>query len=256
MTKEKPIYPIKALNNALSVLEMILQRGPILGVHEISRSLRLYPSSVYRILYTLKSRGYVEQDPINKKYRLGLKIAELGMARLDQMNLEKEAASHLKELVDRCQETAHLGTLENGEMLYLASEEPSQTIRMVHKVGTRAPLHCTALGKVILSSLPEKEIEKIIDKKGLPRFTENTITDEKELRRELRRVKKQGFALDREEYEKDVSCIATSIKNYQGKTVAAISISGPTFRMSGEKQKYMKEALIQKAISISKQLGH
>ena len=221
-------------------------------MQNISKKLDLYPSTTHRILDTLKHWGYVEQEPDNQEYQLGLKVLELGMAKLQQIDLVREATPYLKELVNQCNETAHLGVLEEGDVLYLAKEESSQTIRMCSYVGKRAPLYCTALGKVLLAYLPEGERKKILSRRGLPRLTEKTITDKKELEKELNKVKEQGFALDIGENEKDVRCIAAPIRNYQGKVIAAISISGPAYRVDIDKQNYLKEALIEISKKISK----
>jgi len=254
--KKSPKYPIKVLNKSLSILEILLQQGSAMNMTEISKKLDLYPSTTHRILDTLKHWGYVEQEPDNQEYQLGLKVLELGMAKLHQMDLVREATPYLKELVKQCNETVHLGVLEEGEVLYLAKEESSQTIRMISYVGKRAPLHCTALGKVLLAYLPEEEIKKILDKRELPRFTENTITNKRELEKELSKVREQGFALDREENEKDVSCIAAPIRNYQGEVIAALSISSPIFRIDKKVQNNLKEALIETSRKISKRLGY
>jgi len=112
------------------------------------------------------------------------------MAKLHQMDLAREATPYLKELVNQCNETVHLGVLEEGDVLYLAKEESSQTIRMISYVGKRASLYCTALGKVLLAYLPEGERKKILSRRELPRLTENTITDKRELEKELNKVKK------------------------------------------------------------------
>lgn len=256
MKESKPNYPIKVLNKTFSILEVLLQQGSAMNMTEISKKLGLYPSTTHRILDTLKHWGYVEQDPHTQKYQLGLKALELGMAKLHQMDLVREATPYLKELVNQCNETVHLGILEEEEVLYLLKEESSQTIRMYSWVGKRAPLHCTALGKVLLAYLPEEEIKKILDKRELPRFTENTITDKRKLEKELSKVREQGFALDREENEKDVCCIAAPIKNYQGQIIAAVSISGPAFRIDKKVQNNLKEALIETSTKISKRLGY
>lgn len=255
MKNSKPNYPIKVLDKSLSILELLLQQGSAMNMTEISERLEIYPSTIHRILDTLKHWGYVEQDPHTQKYQLGLKVLELGMAKLRQIDLVREATPYLKELVAQCNETVHLGVLEEGEVLYLAKEESSQTIRMCSYVGRRAPIHCTALGKVLLAYLPEEKRKKILWQKELLRFTEKTITDRKELEKELNKVKKQGFALDREENEKDVCCIAAPIKDYQGKIIAAISISGPVYRIDINKQNHLKEALIRISKKMSKRLG-
>jgi DNA-binding IclR family transcriptional regulator len=256
MKETNPNYPIKVLNKTFSILEVLLQQGSAMNMTEISKKLDLYPSTTHRILDTLKHWGYVEQEPNNQKYRLGLKVLELGMAKLQQIDLIREVTPYLKELVNQYNETVHVGVLEGGDVLYLAKEESSQTIRMCSYVGKRAPLHCTALGKVLLAYLPEEEIKKILDKIELPRLTEKTITDKKELEKELNKVKKQGFALDIGENEKDVRCIAVPIRNYQGRVIAAVSISGPAFRIDKKVQNNLKEALIETSKKASKRLGY
>ena len=256
MKKENPNYPIKVLNKTFSILEILLQHDSAMNMTEISEKLGLYPSTIHRILDTLKHWGYVEQDPNTQKYQLGLKLLELGMAKLHQMDLAREATPYLKELVKQCNETVHLGVLEEGEVLYLAKEESSQTIRMISYVGKRAPLHCTALGKVLLAYMSEKERKKILEDKGFPRLTEKTITDKRKLEKELGEVKEQNFALDREENEKDVCCIASPIRNYQGKVIAAISISSPIFRINKNVQNIIKDALLETSKKISKRLGY
>jgi len=256
MEKENPNYPIKVLDKTFSILDILLQHGSSMHMTEISEKLGLYPSTIHRILDTLKYWGYVEQDPKSQKYRLGLKLLELGMAKLHQMDLAREATPYLKELVKQCNETVHLGVLEGGEVLYLAKEESSQTIRMISYVGKRAPLHCTSLGKVLLAYLSAEERKKILGEKVLPRLTENTITDKRELEKELDKVREQGFALDREENEKDVRCVAAPIRNYQGEVIAAVSISSPIFRLDKNIQNNLKEALIETSKKISMRLGY
>jgi len=256
MKKAKPNYPIKVLDKTFSILDILLQHGSTIHMTEIAEKLGLYPSTTHRILDTLKHWGYIEQDPHTQKYRLGLKLLELGMAKLHQMDLAREATPYLKELVKQCNETVHLGVLEEGEVLYLAKEESSQTIRMISYVGKRAPLHCTALGKVLIAYLSAEERKKILEEKVLPRLTENTITDKMELEQELDKVREQGFALDREENEKDVRCVAAPIRNYQGEIIAALSISSPIFRLDKNVQNSLKEALIETSKKISMRLGY
>jgi len=256
MKKTKPNYPIKVLDKTFSILDILLQHGSSMHMTEIAEKLGFYPSTVHRILDTLKHWGYVEQDSHTQKYQLGLKALELGMAKLHQMDLVREATPYLKELVNQCNETVHLGVLEEGEVLYLAKEESSQTIRMISYVGKRAPLHCTALGKVLLTYLSAEERKRILGEKVLPRLTENTITDKRELEKELSKIREQGFALDKEENEKDVHCVAAPIRNYKGDVIAALSISSPIFRIDRNAQNNIKEALLETSKKISKRLGY
>lgn len=255
MNDKEPNYPIKVLNKAFSVLDIFLKNNAPMSMTEISEELHFYPSTIHRLLDTLKYGGYVEQDSSTQKYQLGLKLIELGMARLNQIDLVKESKPFLKELSKKINETVHLAILEDTEVLYLAKEESTQTIRMISYVGKRAPLHCTSLGKVLLAFLPSYKRDKILEKIELFKLTENTIISKQNLIEELNRIKQQGFALDIEENEKFVRCIAAPIKNYQGKVIAAASISGPSYRINEENQNCLKEELIITCQNISSRLG-
>lgn len=255
MVKAIPNYPIKVLSKAFAVLDVLLEQKSPMSMSEISEKLNFYPSTVHRILDTLKYGGYVEQNPNNLKYQLGLKLLELGMAKINQIDLVKEARPFLKELAKKCDETVHLAILEDNNVIYLAKEESSQTIRMISYVGKRAPLHCTGLGKVLLAYLPLRERDRIINKIDLFQLTNNTITDIKRLEKELNMIEENSFALDREENEKDVRCIAAPIKDYKGKVVAAVSISGPSYRINNENEKHLIDELISTCHKISVRLG-
>ena len=255
MNDKKPNYPIKVLSKTFLVLDILLKNNLPMTISEISEELDFYPSTTHRILDTLKCGGYVEQDSSTQKYQLGLKLVELGMARLNKIDLIKEAKPFLKELSKKCNETVHLAILEDTEVLYLAKEESSQTIRMVSYVGKRAPLHCTSLGKILLAFLSSDKRNKILEKIELFKLTENTITNKYDLIKELNKIEQEGFALDREENEKFVRCIAAPIRNYQGKVVAATSISGPSYRIHECNQDYLKKELATTCQKISNRLG-
>ena len=255
MSDKQPNYPIKVLNKTFSVLDILLKNNAPMSMTEISEELGLYPSTTHRILDTLKYGRFVEQDSSTQKYQLGLKLVELGMARLNQIDLVKEAKPFLKELSKKINETVHLAILEDTEVLYLAKEESTQTIRMISYVGKRAPLHSTSLGKVLLAFLPSYKRDKILEKIELFKLTGNTITNKQSLIEELNKIKQQGFALDREENEKFVRCIAAPIRDYQGKIIATASITGPSYRINEENQNYLKEELITTCQEISSRLG-
>lgn len=257
MSKKVPIYQIKLLNKSLDVLENFYKKDSALTITELSEMLKTYPSTIHRILETLKYRGYVEQDSVSKKYFLGLKLVEIGKYKMNKINLVKEAYSFLKKLVEQFNENAYLGIYYDEKVLYLEKVESNHIVTMHTHIGKTAPLHCTALGKVLLTSLSKEEINKILSKDKLKRFTEETITNKKLLKAEINKVKKQGFALDLGEYEKDVCCVATSVLNYQRKIIGAISVSLPYYRLDSKtKLNNIKEAIIQKGKEISIRMGY
>ncbi len=256
MEETKPIYPIKVLDNCLSLLEFLAEKGPSVSIKELSEQLGIYPSTVHRILDTLRHRGYVEQNSESDKYQLGLKVFKLGMAKIYQADLIKEAMPYLRKLRDQSGETVHFSIMSEGKSLCLMKEESPHAIKMSSKVGKGGPLHCTASGKVLLAYMPKDERKKIIKKTKIPRFTRKTITDEKRLEEELSKVRKQGFALDRGEHERYVRCIAAPIRNHEGQVVAGISISGPAFRMGGDEQNRLREFLLSVSKGISERLGY
>jgi len=258
MIKLKPAYPIKVLDKSLSVLDILFQNNAPLSIMEISKKLGIYPSTIHRILDTLKYRGYVEQNPDNQKYLLGLKLVELGMARYHQINLVEEVSPFLKELVAECNETVHLAVLDHEELLYIAKRDSDQTIGlgMVSRVGRRAPLYSTGLGKILLAHVAEKERKRIIAHIKIQQFTKNTITNKEELEKELEQIRKQGVSFDREENEKEVYCIAVPVKNYHGEVIAALSVSSPTYRINVERKKFLEKSILCMGRKISKRLGY
>lgn len=256
-TKKRPNYPIKVLDKAFSIIECLSKEGSSVGIAELSSRLSMSVSTVHRILDTLKFWGYVDQDPETQAYTLGLKLVELGMAKLHQIDWLKESAPLVRGLRDSTGETVHVSVLADGEVLCLMKEESPRTIKMSSYIGKRGPLHCTASGKVLLAHLPREERESIIGNKGLPRFTPTTIVEKDELERELEKIRGQGFAVDRGEHEEEVHCIAAPIRNYLGEVIAALSVSGPSFRIHAENpDPLLVRMVVSTAQRISEQLGY
>ena len=256
MPNKQPIYQIKLLNKSFDILEYFYKKDSALTITELSKILKTYPSTIHRILETLKYRGYVEQDPVSKKYFLGLKLIELGIYKTSKIDLVKTAYPFLRELANQLNENVNLGIYSDEKVLFVVNVESTQTVKISNYVGKTAPLHCTALGKILLTSLSGEEINKMLSKGKLQRFTEKTIINKKLLRAEINKVKKQGFALDLGEHGKDACCIATSILNYQGKIIGAISVSLPYYRLDSKtKQNNIEKLIIQKGKEISAQMG-
>ena len=258
MVKEalKPKYPIKSLLNACSIFDILIKEDRPVSIHELSESLNLYPSTVHRILDTLHYLGYIEQKKNTDEYQIGLKAVELGLVKLNQIDLIKEANPFLEALSEEMNENVYLGVLFQDQVMYEAKKEASRKISLITHVGTRALVHCTSLGKVLIANLPLKDRERIIGNKPLPRLTKNTIVSRKDLEKEIEKVQRLGYAVDDEENEKEIRCVAAPIRNHKGKVIAAVSISGPYYRFTPDREKEMIKAIVETAKKISSRLGY
>jgi len=161
MATKKPNQLIKSLDRALDILELIVGKENGMGVTEISRELDIHKSTVYRLLDTLKFRGYLEKNEDNHKYIAGINLFELSSKVLNDIDSRIRVRPYLEELMQKTKETIHLGILDSGEVIYLDKVESTATIRMYSQVGKRVPAHSTSLGKAIMAHLPEKKVREI-----------------------------------------------------------------------------------------------
>ena len=251
---------VRAIEKGFDILDFLSKGKQSYSLREISGKLKIPKPTIHRLLSTLCGLGYAVQDPVSKDYRLGFRLVELGQAVLDRIDLRKESESLLKKLADSVQETVHLASLDDGQIVYLDKVERfvnPLSLRMVSKIGMRNYAHSSALGKVLLAFLPKKDRNTILTKKGLPKRTKNTIVDLKELERNLMLIKSQGYAVDSEENEEGVRCVAAPIRNHRGKVIAGISISGPAVRITEERiNTQLKSQVMETAIKITKKLGY
>jgi DNA-binding IclR family transcriptional regulator len=253
MTKER--YLNTSLAKALRVLEFFNGAEQGLSLSEIAQRLGTKPGSVYPIVYTLHKFGYLERDPETKRYKLGLRILALANQILSSLDIREKAKPILKKLARELEVNAHLAVLYEDEVLYLDREEAAPSVVIPSVIGRRVPPHCTALGKVLLAHNTEA-LERILGKGPLPALTPNTITNPEVLRRELERVRTQGYAVDWEEFHEGNICVAAPVRNYRGHVVAAISISFSKTRLTHEPLDRFIEAVTRKADDLSQALGH
>lgn len=247
--------PIRAVEHCLKLIDALSANEQARGVTELSGELRLAKSTVYRLLQTLAGRDYVVQDPATGRYRLGLKLLELGALVSDHLTIRTVAQPHLQRLMEATKETVHLGLLEGRQVVYADKIESPQTIRMYSRVGRQSPLHCTALGKALLAYQPEQMLRGFL-RAGLRRYTSRTIAAPGRLRTELKRVREEGCALDNEEFEEGLRCVAAPIRDHAEAVIASLGIAGPAARMEPGRLpaliKHVKEA----ADAVSAALGH
>lgn len=251
--KGKPL--IKSLARAFLILETINAQGEI-GVRSLSEILKLPRSTVHRFLSSLELLSYLRQNPRTGNYRLSLKLLEFGMNVVDELGMREIARPVLEDLVRKTEEAAHLGTLDNDEVIYIDKVDSFQLLRTVAKVGSRAPMHCSGVGKVLLAFMPEGEREELLSKEELPRFTDRTITSVAALRKHLAKVQEQCWAMDNEEWNPGLISVAAPLRDHQGSVHFAISIAGPKARMKGEKLERIKELVCQAAKETSLSLGY
>lgn len=247
---------IASVEKALSVLNLFRQSSALLGITEIARALDLHKSTASGLVYTLESGGYLEQDPVSRKYRLGLKVLELASTLLGQLDVRKTALPYLEELRDRCDESVNLAVRDGSDIVYIERLLGSQSLGMRAEVGTRSGLHCTALGKAILNAVPGSERERIIGQLSYEALTPHTLTTSQALCENLHQTREQGYALDDEENEIGARCVASAVYNHLGYPVAAISISIPLPRFPRERIDDLGQQVRRTAQKISRALGY
>jgi len=254
-TQVKSPYQVQVLDRALAILDLLSDVGPDLSLAEISDKLGLHKSTVHRLIMVLERQKLIERNSVNGRYRLGLKLFELGTRAVSQLDLRERARPVLERLVLETSETVHLGILDDTDVLYLDKVEPARSVRMASSVGRRNPVYCTAMGKAILAYLPESQVEAIVHKRGLKAMTANTITSYLDLKTELAAIRDCGYAVDNEEIEEGVRCVGCVVRDFSGGPIGAISVSGPAFRISREKAKSLSRAVIAAANTLSAELG-
>lgn len=247
-------YLLSSVYNTLEILDL-LSRHDALGVAEISKALDMGKSSVFKMLYTLEKKDYVQKMP-DAKYMLGIKFAHYGSIVLERKNEFSFIKPYLCMLRDRHNETAHLSVLDRDyNIIFIDKEAPSAAMQMSSRRGAKLPAYCAAMGKVLLAGIKESELEKVLKSLELKKKTENTITDPDLLMKELKKVKEQGYATDAEESEIGLICYAAPIIDIYHNTVAAISLSGPSGRMK-QNSEYFIDSIKEAALEISKAMGY
>ncbi len=235
MNKQTGRKPIASVQHALDILNLFDGTHAELGNSDIARMLDMNPGTVAGLIYTLKINNYLDQNPENRKYRLGLKLAERASVLLDQIDLRKVAKPILEDLLQWSGESVNLAIQDHQEVVYIERLIGNHSLGIRSELGMRAPLHSTALGKAILANLKETEIRTILMGYEFFAVTPKTIVNLEEFLAELENVKRNGYAVDEQENELGGRCIAAPVKDHTGKSIAAISISSPIQRFPVEK---------------------
>ena len=254
--QNKSPYQIQVLDRALAVLKALSHEGPDLTLAELSQMLHLHKSTAHRLIMVLEGHKLIERNSKTGTYRLGMKLFELGTRAVSQLDLRERARPILERLVRETDETVHLCVYDNGEVVYVDKVEPARSVRLASTVGRRMPAFCTAVGKAIMAILPEEQTEAAVQKYGLRPLTRKTIGSLAELKSELAKVRKAGYAVDDEENEEGVCCVGAVVRGGSGDVAAAISVSGPSFRIPSYKIPIVAKVVINAAAALSAELGY
>ncbi len=246
---------LQTIEKAGQVLALYDQEHTEWGVREVAEKLDLAKSSAHDLLASLAQVGLLGKTA-EGRYRLGWRLVDLGETLLATTELRREARPVMQEIAGQYRETIHLAILDDTRVVYIDKLEGQQTIRLeLTSLGRHLHAHCSALGKVMLAFLPDGEVKRILKIEGLPRYTQNTITDEAELAQCLTQIRKQGYAYDLEEIMPDLCCVSAPVRNYSGQVIAALSMSVPAYRFQRSQNEFRK-AIIRAAKMISERMGY
>ncbi|QQK74389.1 IclR family transcriptional regulator [Salicibibacter cibarius] len=230
---------ISSITNAIRIMNCFSIKSAELGVSELADLLKMNKSTVHHAVKSLYEEGVLIRTK-NRKYRLGSKILSWGEVVSYQYQPYFDALPYLNDLVNKTNEVAHLAVEENEDVSYLIKVEPKVPLKIQTSVGSRKPLFCTAVGKVLLSnSFTDNDIYKL----ELKKITQNTITSHESLIQEMRKIREQDYAIDDQEYEDGLFCISSPVRDFMGEVICAISISGPEVRIKKEKDNYINYVL-------------
>lgn len=246
---------VQSIERAIALLRCFTEIEPELRVTDLARRLDLHKSTVSRILASLQKGGLISKNPESGKYRLGLGLISLAGVALGRLDVRGVAQPHLNNLVAFTQETVNITVLEGQECVNIERARSPQPIRYEGWIGRRTPLHCTAAGKVLLAYLPDEE--RLV-RLGLPlvKYTSRTVTDGQTLKENITQVHQQGYAIVHEEFEEGFSGIAAPVFNHEDQVVAAVSVSGPTYRMGPGTAENFIEPLLETSRTISAEMGY
>lgn len=245
-----------ALARGLDILELFLTEDSPLSAPQIIQRTGLPRTTVHELLSTLVTRHYLVRDELSGRFRLGLRLFQLGNAYAERFDLVSAATAVARRVCAECNETVHVAVRDGRNVVYIAKVDSTRAVRMVSAVGRTLPAHCTAVGKALLAGLSEVELLRLYpDDTQLVAFTERSITSAARLRAHIRETAARGLSVDECESNLDVCCLAASVRDHLDRVVAAMSISVPANRWTAENRAGWERLLVEGARELSKQLG-
>jgi DNA-binding IclR family transcriptional regulator len=248
-------YTVKSLVKALNILQVLADEDPPYTLTQLSRRLHLHVSTVHRLLVNLVRHGFVEEDAISGGYQLSYRVLRMGLRVLDRLDFRRAALPLLRELNLRTKETVHIAILQETRAISIEKFDSPQPVGLEARLGGVMPLHCTGVGKTLLAYLGEDLLNQIVQSPGLTRMTAHTLTGLPQLRKELERIREQGYAIDQEEAVEGLRCVAGPVFNHTGQIVAAFSVVGPAMRLTTARVPDIAELVRETSHQISYRLG-
>ncbi len=245
---------VQSLARAIGILRAVAETRGGIALNQLARHVRLAPSTTHRLLMTLRQEGLVQDDG-HGLWFVGADAFAIGSAFLRDRNIVDVASPVMQRLMREAKETVNLAVQIDGEALYLSQVECEQIMRAFSRPGSRVPMHSSAVGKALLAHLPGPMVNAIVERRGLPKLTERTITDRAALENDLRMVRNQGFAIDDAEHAIGLRCVAAAIFGADGRPVAALSISAPAARVPDRRIQELGAAVKRAADEISAASG-
>ena len=252
MGRNSKSYNVRAVERAMQILSSFDGEHAERGVSEIAQATGLHKATAHRIIMTLLNGGFLERTPDGERFRLGLRVVELGLGALRDLDFRQAAFPYMQQLVERFQETCDLGIFDRGQVLNVEVVHSKHSLTIASRVGRHLPAHCTASGRVFLAFLPPEVVEPMLNA-PLTAYTEKTITSPARLREELEATRQREYALDDEEFEAGIRAVSAPIWDIDGNLIAALSMPGPTNRITPERIPEIAQALVEAAEAVS---GH
>ena len=253
MERNPETYNVRAVERAMQILSAFDGEHEDRGVSEVAQITGLHKATVHRIMMTLLGGGFLERTENGERFRLGLRVVELGMGALRGLDVRRAALPYMEQLVERFQETCDLCTFDRGEVLYVEVVHSEQSLTIAARVGRHLPIYCTASGKVFLAFLPAEVAEPLWRGPLVP-CTPNTITSAARLRQELEATRQRGYAIDDEELEMGIRAVSAPVRGADGQVIAALSLPAPTNRVPPERVPEIAAAVVEAANAISSHL--
>jgi len=246
---------MKSLNKALDIIDAVSKLGSA-GIREISSKTGFPPATTHRIAATLVKRRFFNQDPVTKTYSLSLRFLELGTQVQQQFDLPTIARPHLQKLMSETGESANLAIREGDSVVYLDQvQNDNSMLKIFTRLGTRAPLFNTGVGKMFLSQWNKIDLDSYLKRTHLTPYTSHTLVSRTQILKELERISARGFAVDNEEMEDGVRCVAALVFDHRQRVAAAVSISGAAMRITADRIENFGDIVIRCALDISNDLG-